>query len=63
MVSKREVANATNPFLGLPRGGGGGGGEADGFRALHLLDMTSKSAGAGGELLLCALTTFSNFYG
>ena len=33
----------------------------DGLRPQHLVDMTSRSAGAGGELLLRALTTFTNF--
>ena len=30
----------------------------DGLRPQHLVDMTSRSAGAGGELLLRALTNF-----
>ena len=33
----------------------------DGLRPQHLLDMTSMTAGAGGELLLHALKSFTNF--
>ena len=52
---EREVSQAIRSF---PRGYAGG---PDGLRPQHLVDMTSRSAGAGGELLLRALTTFTNF--
>ena len=52
---EREVSQAIRSF---PRGSAGG---PDSLRPQHLVDMTSRSAGAGGELLLRALTTFTNF--
>ena len=55
VVSEREVTKALHSF---PRGSAGG---PDGLRPQHLLDMTSMTAGAGGELLLHALTPFTNF--
>ena len=58
VVSEREVSQAIRSF---PRGSAGG---PDGLRPQHLVDMTSMSAGGGGEggeLLLRALNTFTNF--
>ena len=50
--------DVTKALLSFPRGSAGG---PDCLRSQHLIDMTSKSAGEGGELLIQALTKFVNF--
>ena len=55
VVSEREVNQAIQSFTK------GSAGRPDGLRPQHLFDLTSKAAGAGGGLLLQALTTFTNF--
>ena len=44
-------------ILSFPKGSAGG---PDGLQPQHLQDMTSTSAGAGGPMLLWALTAFTN---
>ena len=53
-VSEGAVAHAIRSF---PNGSAGG---PDGLRPQHLLDLTSASAGIGGQRLLHALTAFTN---
>ena len=54
LVAEGEVANAIRSFS---KGSAGG---VDGLRPQHLLDLTSTSAGLGGQNLLRALTAFTN---
>ena len=54
VVSESDVARA---ILSFPKGSAGG---PDGLQPQHLQDMTSTSAGAGGPMLLRALTAFTN---